>query len=278
MNRSHWEGLTLLIVLAAVGAVLALLFLPFTEWVPSAETERWLARPEGAPAVNYFPPQPEDAGEPLREWVLLGAHMMGRAPTNGWFGKKANLTCSSCHFNGGITPGGRNGGISLVGAAARYPRGTAAGPMLTLAGRVNECLRRNLNAPSLAADSREMLAVCAYLQWVSKDTPVYAEVPWLGLPHVESGEAEPNEGQGARLFTLRCGMCHGPDGQGTEIAPSLWGPHSFTHASAMNDPRRLTAFLHQNMPRSNPLLDPPEAATLSAYILARPRPAAWSHE
>ncbi len=77
--------------------------------------------PSGA-AVPYNPPKPEDAPEDIREAVLLGHSIVSDTiktlPND--IGNQVN--CTNCHFNAGMTQGGKNGGISLVGVAATYPK------------------------------------------------------------------------------------------------------------------------------------------------------------
>lgn len=72
--------------------------------------------------LTYNAPKPEDAPENIREAVLLGRDILmdphKHIPDN--IGN--DMACRNCHFNAGLTEGGKNGGISLVGVGAVYPQ------------------------------------------------------------------------------------------------------------------------------------------------------------
>ncbi len=76
----------------------------------------------GSNQVTYNPPKPQDAPADIRDAVLLGQNILSDTqkivPT--YVGN--NVKCTNCHFNQGMTQGGKNGGISLVGVAAVYPK------------------------------------------------------------------------------------------------------------------------------------------------------------
>ncbi|MCL4487680.1 MAG: hypothetical protein M1570_06065 [Chloroflexi bacterium] len=75
----------------------------------------------GAPPP-YSPPKPEDAPQDIRDAVLLGQKILTDTqkmlPT--YVGNQVN--CTNCHFNAGLTQAGKNGGLSLVGVGATYPK------------------------------------------------------------------------------------------------------------------------------------------------------------
>ncbi len=88
---------------------------------PTAPAPSVAGAPSGAPPL-YTPPKPEDAPQDIRDAVLLGQSILTdtqkMVPT--YVGNL--VTCSNCHFEAGLTQGGKNGGISLVGVAATYPK------------------------------------------------------------------------------------------------------------------------------------------------------------
>jgi thiosulfate dehydrogenase len=186
----------------------------------------------------------------------------------------AEMDCRNCHFEGGLTDGGTNDGISLVGAAAVYPRlDLDRGRPIDLPTRINDCFRRNLNGTLLAHDSPEMTALVSYCRWISQGVPIYTTVPWLGLEQLESPRPLDLDA-GAVLHKKFCAVCHGENGQGTEIAPPQWGPEAFTTASSLHDPQVLAAFVHANMPRYNPILRPEQARDVAGFLVSRPHPEA----
>ena len=92
------------------------------------------------------------------------------------------LRCVSCHFKGGITEGGKRGGLSLVGVGATYPKYRAREEYAAdLVSRTNSCFERSMNGKPLPADSKEMAAILTYYQWISRGLPIYGDIPWLGL-------------------------------------------------------------------------------------------------
>ncbi|MGE5138830.1 MAG: hypothetical protein ACM3JD_05150 [Rudaea sp.] len=129
---------SLLVALGLIlgGAILSALLIWFADFGGAAALKPAQAPPAAAGAVaptaqsaaeggvlaTFNPPKPEDAPKDLHEAVMLGANMMTdtvHALPN-YVGNKMN--CTNCHFDGGVTQGGKNGGISLVGVTATYPK------------------------------------------------------------------------------------------------------------------------------------------------------------
>ena len=52
--------------------------------------------------------------------------------------------------------------------------------------RVNGCFERSENGKPPPPYGREMQAIVAYLHWISKGVPIYADVPWLGVEPIQS--------------------------------------------------------------------------------------------
>ena len=186
---------------AVVGGVLSLVFGNFIHF--SADTGISVTAPAHPPSSNavvYNPPAPQDAPEDIRDAVMLGYNILVDTPKYAAaYTTKSKLRCVSCHFKGGITEGGKNGGLSLVGVGAVYPRYRFrqhyAGDLVT---RTNSCFERSMNGKPVPPDSREMTAILTYYQWISKDLPVYGDIPWLGLRKVK--EAGPGQGQGGLVY------------------------------------------------------------------------------
>lgn len=281
MAQQRSVGVALLVIFAAVAALLTLFFIPFVAGGGGAVEADSLTAPlprRGGPltVADFVAPRPEDAPAGLHDAVALGARIV--ADTGGSVPELVGngLACSSCHFDGGRTAGGRNGGISLVGAAASYPRPSPdTGAVEDLAGRVNRCFEENLAGRPLPAGSEEETAVLSYLHWLSDGVPTYADVEWLGLaPLPPSGATGDGEHAGRALFAGRCAVCHGADGGGTEIAPPVWGRRSFAAGSDLAQPPLLAAFVHANMPREDPALSVDEAWQVAGFVTSRPRPGA----
>jgi thiosulfate dehydrogenase len=276
-NNEMTVSVVILVVFAAVGAVLSVLFSRLVDFSPPAGAAAAHVEPlpttlPALPAAVYRPPRVDEAPADIRAAVELGYNIMVDTPKYAGDYVGDRLTCANCHFRGGITDGGRNGGLSLVGVAAKYPiyRPRAKGDV-DLIERTNSCFERSMNGKPAPADSPEMRALLAYYQWISKGLPVYEEVPWLGLKPLASRH-EPDATRGQTIYARQCASCHGPDGAGTLIGPPLWGEHAYNDGAGMSKLRDIAAFVHLNMPRGNPRLTPEESLDVGAYVVAQPRP------
>lgn len=271
MRASVVVGLLIFVVLAVVGGILSVSFIPFLD---ASEISADLAVTRPLPALGaqtraqYFPPRPEDAPESIRAQVLRGRELIQNTRPRVAGGAGNTLVCNHCHFSAGRSEGGQNGGVSLVGVAARPPTGEAA---LELTARIAACFRRNLNAEPPSPTGPEMSALAMYLRWISAGLPLFAPIPWLSLaPLIAS--APPDLAVGQRTVRETCGPCHGERGQGTSIAPATYGPESFGVHSQMLAPGILERFVHDNMPRGNPNLGPTVAMAAAAFLRSQPRP------
>ena len=222
--------------------------------------------------IIYNPPLPKDAPKNIRDAVMLGYNIMDSTKkyAGEYVGNK--LRCSNCHFNGGISEGGKNGGLSLVGVATEYPKyRSRAKAVVDMVFRTNSCFVRSMNGKPLPANSKEMVALLTYFQWISKGLPIYQKIPWLGLKHIKSNH-KPNYENGKNIFQTTCVTCHGPNGQGTPIAPPLWGKDSFNDGAGMSHLPNLAAFAYNNMPWHIANLTEEQALDVAAYVTKQPRP------
>ncbi len=223
--------------------------------------------------IAFHPPRPDDAPPEIRDAVLLGYDIMLDTGSYARPYVGNQLTCSNCHFRGGLL----QQGISLVGVAATYPKFRSRTHYATdLVARTAECFERSMNGRAPPVNSREMQALQAYYAWISRDVPIYSKVPWLGVKRVTSDrEADPAGGE--VIFGARCSTCHGSDGQGTDQAPPLWGPRSFNDGAGMAKVPIMAAFVFANMPRGSPDLSIEQAYDVATYVASRPRPHFVNH-
>ena len=78
---------------------------------------------------------------------------------------------------------------------------------------------------------------------------------------------------GAIVYGSTCAKCHGPEGQGTPVAPSLWGNRSYNVGAGMARVRTAADFIRNNMPFDQPgTLTDQQAMDVAAYVSAHPRP------
>ena len=223
-------------------------------------------------AIAFNPPAIQDAPANIKDAVMLGHNIL--TDTGKYAGQYVGnkLDCSNCHFKGGMTQGGKNGGLSLVGVAASYPQyKKRQNYSVDLVIRTNDCFERSLNGKPLPADSKEMTAIITYYQWIAKGLPIYAEIPWLGVKHLKSAH-KPDVAKGKQVFAQKCTLCHGDNGQGTPAAPPIWGNDSFNDGAGMRKQENLAAFAKGNMPKGNPDLTAEQALDVAAFVAAQPRP------
>ncbi|HKJ65998.1 MAG TPA: c-type cytochrome [Desulfopila sp.] len=267
--------LTILLVLGAAG-----LYMMFSSMATASATNvRVNSSPaDGAKlqpsAVVFSPPRPEDAPQDIREGVMLGYHILMDTQNYATEYVGNELNCRSCHFNAGRE---RNT-LSLVGVAAKYPKFRGRSNYVTdLVTRTQGCFQRSMNGKPLPPEGKKMQAIMAYYHWISKDVPIYAEIPWLGLKKLESQHA-PDKETGKNIYNQVCSRCHGGDGRGTAIAPPLWGPGSFNDGAGMHKLPNFSSFTHHFMPKANPSLTVEEALDVAAYATSQPRPHLQSEE
>jgi L-cysteine S-thiosulfotransferase len=136
--------------------------------------------------------QDDDSANPGMLWVLDGEAMWSRKEG------AANRSCADCH---GAAE------ASMSGVAARYPRFEAsAGRPVDLQQRINMCRAGHEQAPALAYESKEMLALTAYVAVQSRGQKIAIADDAETLPFIAAGRAlfERREGQ----LNLSCAQCH----------------------------------------------------------------------
>jgi thiosulfate dehydrogenase len=162
--------------------------------------------------------------------------------------------------------------MPLVGAYARFPQYRArSGKVDLLEDRINDCFVRSLNGKALAPASRDMHDIVAYLAFLSTGFPVGREMQGQGVPALDPLKGDTASGRA--VFAANCVACHGPDGQGTNLAPPLWGPKSFNIGAGMARVNTAARFIHKLMPRDRPgVLTPQQAYDVASFVTSRPRP------
>jgi thiosulfate dehydrogenase len=190
-----------------------------------------------------------------------------------------DLQCVSCH----AADGTQKNAMPFVGVYARFPQYRSRfGAAQIIEDRINDCFRRSMNGTALVPESRDMRDIIAYMAFLSLGYPVGAEVEGQGFPRVDPLPGDTT--RGAALFATKCIACHGPDGQGSTVAPPVWGPNSYNVGAGMARVRTAAGFIKELMPQNTPrTLTAQEAYDLATYINTRPRPdfrgkeADWPH-
>ena len=178
------------------------------------------------------------------------------------------LRCVSCHLDGGRREVG-----TWVGVYGRYPTYRPRSAMVeTIEYRINDCFKRSMNGAPLAVDGPDMRDIVAYLWYLSRGVPVHE--PAAGAAPAKRFLAlTPDTAAGAKTFAAICAKCHGPDGQGTQVAPPLWGAGSYNIGAGMSRRSAAASFIRANMPFDQPgTLSDQQALDVAVYVNAHPRP------
>lgn len=159
-----------------------------------------------------------------------------------------------------------------VGSYARFPQyRPRSGKVDLIEDRVNDCFERSMNGKALPSGGRDMRDIVAYLAFLSRGIPVGSAMDGQGLPKLRQIAGDTI--RGVALFASTCTRCHGPKGQGTAIAPPLWGPRSYNVGAGMANVVTAASFIHALMPidRAQRLTEQ-QAFDIATYINSRPRP------
>lgn len=178
------------------------------------------------------------------------------------------LVCTNCHLQEGTLADG----MPWIGVYARFPQyRSRAGETQIIEDRVNDCFKRSLNGSPLVPESRDMRDIVAYMAFLSNGYPVGAETEGQGIPRLEPLDAD--TARGLAVYRARCLRCHGMNGEGTVIAPPVWGDGSYNIGAGMARIRTAAAFIKRWMPHDSAgVLSPQEAFDVAAYVDSRPRP------
>ena len=136
--------------------------------------------------------QDDDTANPGFLWVLEGETLWSRKTG------AAGRACAGCHGDARA---------SMKGVAARHPAFDASlGRPVDLEQRINRCRVDRQEAPPLAWESRELLALSAYVARQSRGMPIDVSIDAQSQPFLDSGRAlwERRQGQ----LNLSCGQCH----------------------------------------------------------------------
>jgi len=135
--------------------------------------------------------QDDDTANPGMLWVLDGEALWRKGA-----GERAQA-CADCHGDAGQ---------SMRGVAARYPVFDAKrGGAIDLEDRINLCRLEQQEAPALKRESKELLALSAYVARQSRGLPIESNDPRL-KPTIEAGRALFQRRQGQ--LNLACAHCH----------------------------------------------------------------------
>ena len=184
---------------------------------------------------------------------------------------RADMSCDACH----LAAGQQARGGSFVGVYGRFPQwNKRAHRVIALQDRIAECFLYSMNGKPPTYNSKAMIAIVAYIAWLSRGTPVGAKQPASDRYIEPLPSSPPDKARGRSLFDQRCAECHQSDGAGISgVYPPLWGPRSFNGGAGMAHIDRMTGFVRYNMPQNAPgSLTLEQAYDVAAFVLSHPRP------
>lgn len=184
---------------------------------------------------------------------------------------RAKMACAACHIDAGTKPQGG----SFLGTYARFPQwNKRAHRVIALQDRLAECFLYSMNGTPPAYSSREMIALVAYVAWLSRGTPVGARQSSSDSFIEPLPRNSPNPANGAAIYAAHCTACHQPNGAGIAGSfPPLWGKTSFNDGAGLAHIDRMTGFVQRNMPQDAPgTLSLEDAYDVSAFVLRHKRP------
>lgn len=257
-----------------------------------ADAERTTALPMAtkASSVEWVPPLMKDIpkggeGDLIRYGALLLTDTYAQLGVGAKDEKMRfsgnTLNCTSCHLDNGT----KQFGLPWMGASQVYPQYRGREDKVQgIEERINGCFERSLNGKAMAVDSREMQAMVAYVNWLSKDLP--KDVYGLGTPKYEGPNRKADGQKGEEVYKQFCMSCHGENGDGyqsmsaggsgSHVVPALWGATSYNNGAGMNRLLTTAAFIHSNMPLGTPWNRPAitneDAYDVAASLSSKERP------
>jgi len=145
--------------------------------------------------------QDDDATNPALLWLLDGEALWNRKDGAG------GLACAGCHGDART---------SMKGVAARYPGfDSSKGKPVNLEQRINACRTERQKAAPLAYESRDLLAITAYVARQSRGMPINIDWNETTRPFLEAGRDIFKRRQGQ--LNLACTQCH-DDNWGKSLA------------------------------------------------------------
>lgn len=139
---------------------------------------------------------------PALFWVMDGQSLWKEKTGN------KNVSCASCHGDSGK---------KMAGVAAQFPK-VIQGKLQTIEGQINQCRASRQEAPALAYESKELLALTTFVAAQSKGMPIAVQATAQNKKDLQQGKQFFNERMGQ--LNLSCAQCH-QDRAGLKLGGSL---------------------------------------------------------
>lgn len=194
-----------------------------------------------------------------------------------------NMTCGSCHRAAATLPFA----APLIGTYSVYPQFQPRfGRMVSLENRINLCFTHSLAGREVPEDSKEMKALMAYIEYLSRGVPKGARIIGEKEMVVEEPKRAANLVRGAEVYKAQCAACHGADGLGQRVGkagdtkgytfPPLWGPDATSESASMFRILSTFQYVYVNMPMgqaswNRPALSKDDAYDVAGFVISHPR-------
>jgi thiosulfate dehydrogenase len=225
-------------------------------------------------------------GSKLSEEIRRGFRLFTNTPEEAPNLAPGGMSCTNCHMNGGQ----REKSMPLVDVAGMFPEyNRRSGRLYSLGDRITDCFLRSENATGGQAahdlpnpSSPEVLAISAYLTWLSRGAAMGKNPSWRGQNTITGSALIPvdqlDTAKGEAIYADRCATCHGADGQGVQIgdkiAGPLWGERSWNDGAGAARVYTLAGMIRYSMPYLDPgNITDVDAQHVAAFINSKPRPA-----
>lgn len=239
--------------------------------------------PPAGPAGYHVPPAHGEYPQgPFGEAVKRGEALFNDTQHTAADYVGNDLNCANCHIDGGR----QANSAPLWGAWVAYPAYRKKNDHVnTMEERIRGCFTYSMNAKDSkighAPEPGDPLLtdMQTYMYWLAKGAPTGDKLPGRGYPKLDKPAKPYSPERGARIYADNCALCHGNNGEGTQLAdgsfafPALWGKGSFNWGAGMHRVNTAAAFIKANMPLGKPnSLDLQDAWDVAAFVNHHDRP------
>jgi thiosulfate dehydrogenase len=180
-----------------------------------------------------------------------------------------DLNCTSCHLKAGT----KKDAIPL-NVAGMYPKWRDKnGKRNGIGLRIRECFVYSQNGIMPPEDSPEVMALSAYISFLSEGEIIGEKPEGRGIPILEDTGFAPNPANGKVVYEKQCLSCHQKSGEGNDYFPPLWGMNSYNKGAGMAKTEKAAGWIWANMPLGREkTLSAQDSKDVAAYINNQIRP------
>lgn len=231
---------------------------------------------------------PEIPNTPEGKLIKLGKFLFDN--TDVLYGQYTtnSLRCADCHLQHGTD----RFALPVYNSVPKNPVFDKDKQMYTsLTNNIANCFMMSLNGVSPNSQSKPMLALRSYIQWLGKSIPQnsivkHKDVKYIKLPTDYTQDLDKVKyNRGQKIYEKKCAFCHGTNGEGEfdttivkgkkrlrYVFPALWGRYSYSWGSKMSQIDTAAAFIKYAMPMNGHKLTDRQAWDVALFINSHERP------